>query len=391
MTSRERIQTTLNHQEPDRVPYDLAGTTITGICKGAFLNAMKERGLSPAYDLAEADPIQQIVTPIEETLVALKSDTRRIGARRIAGYEETRKTEGNVWTLLDQWDCEWRMEEGKHLYYNQASSPLEAYESITEGLKHWKIPEWNNKMIAAMEHDIAPLADAIGDYCGIADRNCAGLTEMSTRIRGHVNWYMDTVMDIEGAEALIDQVLKYKIDYWVSLFRWIKEKGIEDKIQVVSECDDLGTQTSTLIDPEVLRQMVIPKFKTLWENIKKQMPHTKMFLHSCGSIRPIIPDLIGAGLDILNPVQFTATNMELKELKRDFGKDITFWGGGIDTQSTLVKGTPAEIRDEVKRILDIMAPGGGFVFAPVHNIQNDVSATNFWAMWDTIMEYGKYR
>lgn len=82
--------------------------------------------------------------------------------------------------------------------------------------------------------------------------------------------------------------------------------------------------------------------------------------------------------------------MDLKELKQEFGKDLVFWGGGIDTQSTLCKGTPDEVRDEVKRILDIMAPGGGFVFAPVHNIQDDVSGANFWAMWDTLMEYGKY-
>ena len=127
-----------------------------------------------------------------------------------------------------------------------------------------------------------------------------------------------------------------------------------------------------------------------WANNKKRMPHAKNFMHTCGSVRPILPDLIEAGLDIYNPVQFTAKDMDLKELKQEFGKDLVFWGGGIDTQSTLCKGTPDEVRDEVKRILDIMAPGGGFVFAPVHNIQDDVSGANFWAMWDTLMEYGKY-
>ena len=110
-------------------------------------------------------------------------------------------------------------------------------------------------------------------------------------------------------------------------------------------------------------------------------------MHCCGSIRPIIPDLIDAGVDILNPVQFTAKNMELKGLKKDFGKDITFWGGGVDTQSTLNKGTPEQVRDEVKRIIDLMAPGGGFVFAPVHNVQEDVPPENFWAMWDALDEY----
>ena len=114
-------------------------------------------------------------------------------------------------------------------------------------------------------------------------------------------------------------------------------------------------------------------------------------MHTCGSVRVLLPDLIEAGLDIYNPVQFTAANMDLAGLKKDFGKDLVFWGGGVNTQSTLKNAPPEKVSDEVKRILDIMAPGGGFVFAPVHNIQEDVPPENFWAMWDTLMEYGKYR
>ena len=390
MNSRERMQIALNHQEPDRVPYDLAGTTVTGICKGAFLNAMKERGLSTEFDSAECDPISQIVTPIEETLVALKCDTRRIGARRILDYEKIRKIENGTSVLTDLYDCEWRMS-SHELYYSQSTYPLKKYDSITEGLKHWSVPKWGPDEIAKMEKDIAPLAKQLGDFCGVADRHCAGLTEMSTRIRGHEGWYMDTIMDVEGVDTLAQKIIEHKMEYWASLFSWIKRNNIEDKILVASECDDLGTQGSTLIAPEDLRKLIIPKFKVLFEFIKNEMPHIKIFMHSCGAIRPIIPDLIDAGLDILNPVQFTATNMELNGLKKDFGKNLTFWGGGIDTQSTLCKGTPKDVSDEVKRILDIMAPGGGFVFAPVHNIQNDVSAANFWAMWDTVMAYGKYK
>ncbi len=113
-------------------------------------------------------------------------------------------------------------------------------------------------------------------------------------------------------------------------------------------------------------------------------------MHSCGAIREILPDLIDAGLDILNPAQFTATGMDLKELKRDFGDVLTFWGGGVYTQSTLNNGSPQQVADEVKRIIDILALGGGFVFAPVHNIQDDVSPENFWTMWDTLQQYGNY-
>lgn len=113
-------------------------------------------------------------------------------------------------------------------------------------------------------------------------------------------------------------------------------------------------------------------------------------MHSCGAIREILPDLIDAGLDILNPAQFTATGMDLKELKRDFGDVLTFWGGGVYTLSTLNNGSPQQVADEVKRIIDILALGGGFVLAPVHNIQDDVSPENFWTMWDTLQQYGNY-
>ena len=168
---------------------------------------------------------------------------------------------------------------------------------------------------------------------------------------------------------------------------WLIKTGNEQKIQVISEGDDLGAQDSTILDPDVLRSLIIRRMKIYFTHIKKRLPHVKIFLHSCGSIRPIIPDLIDAGVDILNPVQFTARDMELKGLKKDFGKDLTFWGGGVDTQSTLNNGTPQQVSDEVKRIIDLMAPGGGFVFAPVHNVQEDVPPENFWAMWDAWNEY----
>jgi len=197
-------------------------------------------------------------------------------------------------------------------------------------------------------------------------------------------------MDYDGVDRLLHIILDDKLKYWDALIDWAIENGVENQIQVISECDDLGSQATTIIDPDSLRQLVIPKMKILFMHVKNRLPHAKTFLHSCGAIRELLPDLIEAGLDILNPVQFTAAGMDLKELKRDFGDVLTFWGGGVDTQSTLNNGSPQQVADEVKRIIDILAPGGGFVFAPVHNIQDDVSPENFWAMWDTLQEYGKY-
>jgi uroporphyrinogen decarboxylase len=389
MKSSERLDAALNHREPDRVPYDLAGTTVTGISKKAFIRAMQYRGLSAGYELNEIDPIQQIVTPEEKTLKLLHSDTRRIGARRIPDYENRVKVNNGLIEVADMWGCIWKMDETKDFYFNQYSYPLEKYGSIAEGLKNYAFPD-PNAMADVTRNDLSGQIRNLGDYGVIADRNCAGLTETSLRIRGYENWYLDTMTDPSGVEKLFDLITEYKAAYWDMVIDWLIKNKLQERVSVVAECDDLGTQTSTLLEPAYLRKTVIPRFGYLWKSIKNRLPNVKIFMHSCGSVRVLLPDLIEAGLDIYNPVQFTAADMELEGLKRDFGKDLVFWGGGVNTQSTLKNETPEKVSDEVKRILDIMAPGGGFVFTPVHNVQEDIPPENFWAMWDTLMDYGKY-
>jgi len=389
MKSSDRLNIALNHKEPDRIPYDLAGTTVTGINKKAFIRAMEYRGLSKDYDHKEVDPIQQIVTPAEAELQLLNSDTRRIGSRRIPDFEKIVTVKNGVWELTDIWGCLWRMDESKDFYFNQYSFPLEPCTSISEGLKTYRFPEIG-KDKDIIRNDLAEQVQNINDYGVIADRNCAGLTEISLRVRGYQNWFMDTVTDPVGVEKLFDMILGYKIDYWNLVIDWLIGNNLQGRVSVVSECDDLGTQTSTLLDPDFLRKAVIRRFGKLWSMIRRRLPHIKIFMHTCGSVRELLPDLIEAGMDIYNPVQFTAANMELEGLKRDFGKDLVFWGGGINTQSTLKNGRPDNVKDEVRKVLDIMAPGGGFIFTPVHNVQEDVPPENFWAMWDTLMEYGKY-
>jgi uroporphyrinogen decarboxylase len=389
MNSRERIQTCLSHKEPDRIPYDLAGTTVTAITKNAYIRAMQQRGLSCLIGDDEIDPIQQIVTPTEDILVMLNTDARRLGAQRITEYRKNKRVSGNVIEVTDFYGCNWKFETGKDLYFHMISSPLEKADTLSGSLHLLPRPDWKS-FTAVIRRDLEEQIKKIGDFCGVADRNTAGLTENSLRIRGYETWFMDVLADPSGVEALFDIIVEDKLRYWDAIIDWAIETGNEHKISVISECDDLGSQTSTIIDPSLLRQMVIPRFKTIFTHVKKRLPHVKTFMHSCGAIYELIPDLIEAGLDILNPVQFTATGMDLKELKRNFGDAITFWGGGIDTQSTLNKGNPSQVADEVKRIIDILAPGGGFVFAPVHNVQDDVPPENFWAMWDTLQEYGKY-
>ncbi|MFC2115956.1 uroporphyrinogen decarboxylase family protein [Bacteroidota bacterium] len=389
MTSKERVHHALHFKEPDRVPYDLCGTTVTAITINAYIAAMKARGMKTDYEPKPVDVIQQILTPTEENLLALKSDTRRIGAIRIPEYQPGQPEPGDVIKVTDYYGCDWVRDPLKDIYFNQVSYPLEKFDVLSEGIDSLYPPDWDEYVIL-LKKDLAEQMKRVTDFACIADRNTAGFTENSLRIRGYEKWYLDTILDVEGVDRLLNIILEDKMKYWDEVINWAIEEDCETRIQVISECDDLGSQSSTILEPELLRSLVIPKMKLLFQHLKKRLPHVKIFLHSCGAIRELIPDLIDAGMDILNPVQFTAANMDLKELKRDFGRDITFWGGGVDTQSTLNQGSPQEVKDQVRWVLDILAPGGGFVFAPVHNIQDDVSPDNFWAMWDTLQEYGKY-
>ena len=325
MRSDVRLNTALNHQEPDKIPYDLAGTTVTGINKKAFVRAMEFKGLPALFEAKEVDPIQQIVTPVSKMLTYLQSDTRRIGARRISDFENMVITKGPVSEIKDDLGCLWKMDATSDFYYNQMSSPLSGYTTLSDGLLEFRLANIHSQANFIV-NDLSDQLIHTEGFGIIADRNCAGLTEISLRLRGYENWFMDVLMDPVGVETLFDQILEYKINYWDLVIDWLLAKGVAGRVSVISECDDLGSQSSTLLEPEYLRATVIPRFGQLWRHIRKRLPHVKMFMHTCGSVRELLPDLIEAGLDILNPVQFTAANMELIGLKKDFGKDLVFLG-----------------------------------------------------------------
>jgi uroporphyrinogen decarboxylase len=214
----------------------------------------------------------------------------------------------------------------------------------------------------------------------------AGVFEMSQRIRGMERLLMDMASEEVLACALFDKVLELTLAFWeMALPR------LADVLDVISIGDDYGTQTSQIISPNMFRKLIKPRQKILFRRIKQLAPQAKLFLHSCGNVRPLLPDFIELGVDILNPVHTRATGMDPGALKRDFGKDLVFWGGGVDTQEVLPRGTPEEVREDVRRNLEALAPGGGFVFNPVHNIQADVSPGNVIAMWEALQQYGVYR
>jgi uroporphyrinogen decarboxylase len=390
MNSKERLKAAIYFEEPDRVPLDICGTTVTAFSKIAFTEAMKFKGISPDFDPYPIDPIQQIVIPDPHILQNLNIDTYRIGARRIMDFENKVVENKNQSSILDPYRCMWQMKRDTDLYYNQKTYPLYDFDLLSDALHDFELYDlsaFKNILAADIDYQLKNL----GERAIVLDRNCAGLTEMSLRIRGYDKWFMDTVLDPDGVERLLDMLVDHKIQYWDLMAKIMESKGLAGEAIVISEADDLGTQSSLLLDPETLRSRVIPKIARLNRFIKSKFLNAKIFFHTDGAIKQIIPDLIEAGVDILNPIQYSAADMDLKELKSTFGKDIVFWGGGIDTQEILNKGSVDDVRDEVKKNIEILAPGGGFIFSTVHNIQPDVPPQNFWAMWETLMQYGKYQ
>jgi uroporphyrinogen decarboxylase len=214
---------------------------------------------------------------------------------------------------------------------------------------------------------------------------CAGIFEMQQRVRGMTNAMTDSMLYPENADKLAGKLADLKIEFWDEA---LNELG--DVVDIVGEGDDYGTQQSQLISPDQFRTDYKPHFARVLSFIKEKAPGVKLIFHSCGNVRPIIPDLIEMGVDILNPVHITATGMEPYQLKKDFGSSISFWGGGIDTQQVLPQGTESEISDHVRSNLDALAPGGGYVFCTVHNIQAEVPVQNFMAMYHAYVKNRNY-
>ena len=193
------------------------------------------------------------------------------------------------------------------------------------------------------------------------------------------------IAEPERATKYLDKLLEKKIEWYESLFA--QTGGC---IDMIAEYDDLGTQRGPWISKELFHKFILPRHKELWAEVKRMSPDVKIFLHTCGSVSSLLGDLIDAGLDCLNPIQINADNMDPYYLKREFGKHLTFWGGGVDTQIILPTGTPQQVADNVKRNIDALAPGGGYVFASVHNVQDDVPPENFMAMLEAFRENCNY-
>ncbi|MBE2270892.1 MAG: cobalamin B12-binding domain-containing protein [Anaerolinea sp.] len=384
MNARERVKLALNHKEADRVPFDLGGTVLTSINLHSYRKLRKYLGL-PQVDVRVMDIFQQIAEVDDDVRERLNCDVRNVAPRSSATFKiDINSTDMPGYDFFhDEWNIGWRMPKDGGFFYDMFHHPLAGATTIDE-IKNFK---WPNPTDPGRFEGLTERARHIGEDLGelvIAGGMAAGFFELVCWTRGYAEVYPDLVNNVRWVEYLMDTIVDIKLAYWEIALPLLK-----GHVDVVQEADDVAGQFGLLISPDTYRKLIKPRHKKIVDFIKARAD-VKVFYHCCGAIREIIPDLIECGFDIINPVQVSAAGMESKALKRDFGKDIVFWGGTVDTQGVFTDGTPRQVRDEVRRRVDDFAPGGGFVAAAVHNIQANVPPENIVAMWEAVREYGVY-
>jgi uroporphyrinogen decarboxylase len=409
MNSRERMKIALNHGEPDRVPLDIGGTPVSGI-QAVIYKKLKEALGIAGGDIFVYEVIQQLALVEEEVREKLGVDTISVIPERQDKWRDGTMSDGSPCkypagfhpeTLPDGSKVErntnsyWgdNAEEAVTLhmppggfYYEIPYHPLEGAktkEDVDKFNWYWELDKeavdyWKMQLETAEKNT---------EYAIVADTVWGGWGqnyEVLQNLRGWDNFLVDLVANPKLAQYMLEIRLEVVLKRWNLML-----EILDNKPQVVCIGDDLGLQGGPQISPDLYKKMIKPIHKKFVSFIKERTD-AKIFLHSCGSVYDLIPDFIEAGVDILNPVQVRAKNMDSKKLKREFGKDLVFWGG-IDTQYALPLGSVGEVKDEVKRRIDDLAPGGGFVFNTVHNIQLDVPVENLIAMFEGFDEYCKYR
>lgn len=406
MKSRDRVLAAFEHQETDRVPIDLGGHRSSGISAIAYAKLRKYLGLEHrpirVYDL-----IQQLAIIDEDVLDQFGVDTIELG--RAFALEDrywadwvlpdgtpcqvpawsVPERDGNRWVLLsDRGDVIGQMPDGA-LYFEQTTFPFAG--GRPQGMTI--IEAMDDVMWTAIAAPPGPLTSGPDGYAKLAegarrlrqstDRAILGLfggnlLEIGQFLHRNDNFFMLLASDPDRAEAFLDELTDIHLE---NLEKFLGAVG--PYIDIVLFGDDLGMQSGPQISPRMYRRLFKPRHQRMWRRAKELAP-VKVMLHCCGGVRELLPDLIDAGLDTINPVQITCQGMGAAGLKADFGQKFTFWGGGCDTRYILPHGTPEEVRQNVHEQVRIFRPGGGFVFQQVHNVLADVPPENIVAMLEAV-------
>lgn len=411
MNSRERVLAAIRHEETDRVPIDVGGTGVTSINLVAYGNLKRHLGLDEGRARIFHTWIQipELEVEIRERL---HSDTVTLPRHRMSlGIVNE---EFMPWTFVDGTEFQvpvgftpQRNEYGDYEWYEDGVKLAEAPGEGTHGfsLRHHplrdassekEIDEWfdsyDGNFLArvhvtdeeiewarAFARELRETTDKaiVADYFATVLENAQGIVGWDTI-------YMHMLTEPELAKYFFERLTHELV---TGITRYLQ--GVGEYVDVFMVADDIGHQRGPMMKPEVYREFVFPGHKAVFEAIHDNSD-AAVFFHTDGAVMDLLPDLIDAGMDCFNSVQTDAADMDGMELKRRFGDNITIWGGGVDTHRILPYATPQQVREDVRRRMKIFAPGGGFVFATIHNILGDVPPENIVAAFDAAYEYGAY-
>lgn len=417
MTSRQRILETINHRQPDRVPVDLGATGQTGMNASTLYRLRKALGL-------EEHPIE--ISEIFQLLGKVDPDMMQYAGADVIGLNNPsnmfgvpdgplkpfRMPDGTP-TLIAQGNEYDVAEDGSVYMYPQGNRSVGPSGHMPTGGSFFdninRAPEFDEDDLTPAEDfkdDFDILDDATAryledkskalyegtDYAIIGNLGGAGLGDSASVPGPHVlapkgirkfdDWLMAHMLYPEYIQEVFEMQTQTMLKN-LEIYR----QAVGDRIQIVwISGTDFGTQNGEFFRPEVFRELYKPYYQRINDWVHQNTPW-KTFYHCCGSIVNYLDDFVEMGVDILNPVQLSARGMDAHMLKEKYGDKLVFWGGGVDTQQTLPFGTPEQVRQQVKERLDILSKGGGYVFAPIHNVVAKTPVENLIAMYEAVKEF----
>ncbi len=380
MTSRERVLRALSHKEPDRVPIDIGGKACNMTSKTLF--RIKDHFGITSDDIWNR-PFESAAFYNDEVVERLGSDFRHIFLMP-SDLETLQKGDDGIirlsedGTISNEWGFQYKFIDGMSTIVN---APLAEAEISDIATYPWPDPKAPGRTAGLVERARHLFEET--DYAVEARAVSHGFFELSHELRGFENFLMDLYINKDFAHTLLDKMLEIQMEMYSVLLQ-----NTGKYVHVVQTADDYGMQTGLLMSPEIWREFMKPRRKALNEHIQSLAPQAKIFHHTCGSVYPIIPDFIEIGIDILNPVQPLATDMDPGKLKAEFGDEICFHGA-IDQQEAL-PGTVEKLDEEIQLRMQQLKPGGGYIVAPTSNIQDDVPLENILFYYDAIKRYGQY-
>ncbi len=401
MNHRERVLAALRHEEPDQVPIDFGATVDSTIMATAYQELRQELGLGSSLTRV-LDIAQQTAVIEDDVRQAMGVDLApvfdeprewRIGtladgspAEMPAKFRPQLQADGSRIVVDREGNVVFKMPKRGH-YFDPVHAPLANVTGIgdldehIDDITHYDTPSHLDKSYEERAREVKALRGNT-DYALVGFFG-GHILQAGQVLRGWEEFLMDLLKNKSFAHALMERLTEAHLERFERY-----AATIAPHVDVIQFEEDLGMQDRPLMSPEVYREMIKPYHQKLFA-FAKSCSDAYLLLHTDGAVAPFIPDFIEMGIDAINPVQVSAAGMDSKFLKREFGRDITFWGAGCDSQVVLPFGSPQEVEDEVKRRIDDLAPGGGFVFAPIHNVQAGVPTENAVTMFRTAQEYGK--